>query len=89
MLAPNFARLKMAMLTSRSWFSSRNSKVGTLNCFREGRTEADFPLSVVAVSNIEQIKEFPSLFMTNGQQMVESPIVAASKGTGIIYKTCR
>jgi hypothetical protein len=42
------------------------------------------PRSVVAVGNIEQISESPSLFITNGQQMVASPIVAASKGTGMI-----
>lgn len=38
--------------------------------------------SVVAVGNIEQIKESPSRFITSGQQMVASPIVAASSGTG-------
>jgi hypothetical protein len=40
--------------------------------------------SVVAVGNIEHINEFPSRFITNGQQMVASPIVAASKGTGMM-----
>ncbi len=40
--------------------------------------------SVVAVGNIEQIIESPSRFITNGQQMVASPIVAASRGTGIM-----
>jgi hypothetical protein len=40
--------------------------------------------SVVAVGNIEQIIESPSRFITNGQQMVASPIVAASKGTGMM-----
>jgi hypothetical protein len=38
--------------------------------------------STVAVGNIEQINESPLPLMTNGQQMVASPIVAASKGTG-------
>ena len=42
------------------------------------------PLSVVAFGNIEQISESPSRFITNGQQMVASPIVAVSKGTGMI-----
>lgn len=41
-----------------------------------------FSRSVVAVDRIEQISESPSRFITNGQQMVASPIVAASKGTG-------
>lgn len=40
--------------------------------------------SVVAVGNIEQINESPSRFITNGQQMVASPIVAVSKGTGMM-----
>lgn len=40
--------------------------------------------SVVAVGNIEQINESPSRFITNGQQMVASPMVAASKGTGMM-----
>jgi hypothetical protein len=40
--------------------------------------------SVVAVGNIEQINESPSRFITNGQQIVASPIVAASKGTGMM-----
>lgn len=40
--------------------------------------------SVVAVGNIEQINESPSRFITNGQQMVASPIVAASRGTGMM-----
>jgi hypothetical protein len=47
------------------------------------------PRSVVAVGNIEQIRESPSRLITNGQQMVASPIVAASKGTGMIERTCR
>jgi hypothetical protein len=41
-------------------------------------------LSVVGVGSIEQISKFPSRFTTNGQQIVASPIVAASKGTGTI-----
>jgi hypothetical protein len=40
--------------------------------------------SVVAFGRIEQIKESPSRLMTIGQQMVASPIVAASRGTGIM-----
>lgn len=40
--------------------------------------------SVVAVGSIEQTSESPSRFITNGQQIVASPIVAASSGTGII-----
>ena len=40
--------------------------------------------SVVALGNIEQISEFPSRFITKGQHIVASPIVAASKGTGMI-----
>lgn len=55
---------------------------------KEGLTnlslEHIIPRSVVAVGNIEQINESPSRFITNGQQMVASPIVAASKGTGMI-----
>jgi hypothetical protein len=42
------------------------------------------PRSVVAVGNIEHINESPSRFITNGQQIVASPIVAMSKGTGMI-----
>lgn len=42
------------------------------------------PRSVVAFGNIEQINESPSRFITKGQQMVASPIVALSKGTGMI-----
>lgn len=44
-------------------------------------------VSVVAVGKIEQINESPSRFTTRGQQIVASPIVAASKGTGMIYRT--
>jgi hypothetical protein len=55
---------------------------------KEGLTklllEHIIPRSVVAVGNIEQISEPLSRFITNGQQMVASPIVAASKGTGMI-----
>lgn len=40
--------------------------------------------SVVAVGSIEQTSESPTRFITNGQHIVASPIVAASKGTGII-----
>jgi hypothetical protein len=40
--------------------------------------------SVVAVGSIEQTSESPSRTITNGQQIVASPIVAASNGTGII-----
>jgi hypothetical protein len=40
--------------------------------------------SVVAAGNMEQINESPSRLITNGQQMVASPIVAASKGTGMM-----
>lgn len=43
-----------------------------------------FSWSVVAVDKIEQIRESPARFMTSGQHMVASPIVAASKGTGTI-----
>lgn len=42
------------------------------------------PRSVVAFDNIEHTSESPSRLMTNGQQMVASAIVAASKGTGIM-----
>lgn len=45
--------------------------------------------SVVAVGNIEQISKSPSRFTTNGQHMVASPIVAASKGTGMVWRTCK
>jgi hypothetical protein len=55
---------------------------------KEGLTnlslEHIIPRSVVAVGNIEQISESLSRFITKGQQMVASPIVAASKGTGMI-----
>jgi hypothetical protein len=55
---------------------------------KEGLTnlllEHIIPRSVVAVGNIEQISESPSRFTTNGQHMVASPIVAASKGTGMM-----
>ena len=40
--------------------------------------------SVVAFGIIEQINESPLRFITNGQQIVASPIVAASNGTGMI-----
>lgn len=40
--------------------------------------------SVVAAGSIEQIKESSSRLITNGQQMVASPIVAASNGTGMM-----
>jgi hypothetical protein len=40
--------------------------------------------SVVAAGNMEQINESPSRLITNGQQMVASPMVAASKGTGMM-----
>lgn len=43
--------------------------------------------SVVAVGKIEQINESPAPLMTNGQQMVASPIVAASNGTGMMYNS--
>lgn len=43
-----------------------------------------FPRSVVAVGNMEQISSSPSRFITSGQQSVASPIVAASKGTGMM-----
>lgn len=42
-----------------------------------------FP-SVVAVGSIEKINESSSRFITRGQQIVASPIVAASNGTGMI-----
>lgn len=42
------------------------------------------PRSMVALGNIEQIIESPSRFITKGQQMVASPIVAASRGTGMM-----
>lgn len=42
--------------------------------------------SVVAVGRIEQISEPPSRLITIGQQIVASPIVAASKGTGMMYR---
>jgi len=42
------------------------------------------PRSVVAVGNIEQMIESPSRLNTNGQQMVAFPIVAASRGTGMM-----
>jgi hypothetical protein len=44
-------------------------------------------LSVVALGKMEQINAFPSRLITNGQQMVASPMVAASSGTGTIYRT--
>ena len=43
---------------------------------------------MVAFGRIEQIKESPFRFITNGQQIVASPIVAASRGTGMIYRVC-
>ncbi len=46
------------------------------------------PRSVVAFGRIEQINESPFRFITNGQQIVASPIVAASRGTGMIYRIC-
>lgn len=46
------------------------------------------PRSVVAVGSIEQTRESSSRFITNGQQIVASPIVATSNGTGIIYRIC-
>lgn len=45
--------------------------------------------SVVAFDSIEQIKESPSRLITKGQQMVASPIVAASRGTGMMYRICQ
>lgn len=42
--------------------------------------------SVVAVGRIEQMSELPSALMTSGQQMVASPMVAASSGTGTMYR---
>jgi hypothetical protein len=44
-------------------------------------------LSVVALGKMEQINAFPSRLITNGQQMVASPMVAASSGTGTMYRT--
>lgn len=41
-------------------------------------------VSVVALDNIEHIRELPSRLITKGQQIVASPIVAWSKGTGMI-----
>jgi hypothetical protein len=40
--------------------------------------------SVVAVGSIEQTNESPSRLITIGQQIVASPIVAASRGTGMM-----
>lgn len=42
-------------------------------------------VSVVALERMEKIIESPSRLKTSGQQMVAFPIVAASKGTGIMY----
>lgn len=44
--------------------------------------------SVAAVGKMEQIKEAPEpRLITSGQHKVASPIVAASKGTGIMFRT--
>lgn len=43
--------------------------------------------SVVAVGNIEQTRKSSSRLITIGQHIVASPIVAASKGTGMMYRT--
>jgi hypothetical protein len=44
-------------------------------------------LSVAALGKIEQISASPSRLITNGQQIVASPMVAASRGTGTMYRT--
>lgn len=46
-----------------------------------------FWLSFVGLGRIEQMIDVPSRLMTTGQQIVASPMVAASKGTGMMYKT--
>ena len=43
-----------------------------------------FSSSTAAVGNIEQIILLPCRLKTNGQQIVAPPMVAASKGTGIV-----
>lgn len=45
-----------------------------------------FPLSVVAADRIEHTRNSPTRFITRGQQIVASPIVAASRGTGMTYR---
>jgi hypothetical protein len=40
--------------------------------------------SVVAFGKMEQINDSSSRLITSGQQIVASPMVAASKGTGIM-----
>jgi hypothetical protein len=44
------------------------------------------PRSVVGVDSIEQVSESPSRLTTTGEQIVASPIDAASSGTGMMYK---
>lgn len=44
-----------------------------------------FPKSVVGVGSIEQMSDSPSRLKTTGEQIVASPIEAASSGTGTMY----
>ena len=44
----------------------------------------NIPVSVVALGRIEKTMESPSRLKTTGQQMVASPMVAASSGTGMM-----
>lgn len=46
------------------------------------------PESVVALGRIENTMASPSRLKTTGQQMVASPMVAASSGTGIMNNVC-
>lgn len=59
-----------------------SGKQGLFNLFEEHI----MPVSVVAADKIEKMMESPSFFITRGQQMVASPIVAVSRGTGTIYR---
>jgi hypothetical protein len=45
-----------------------------------------FPRSEVGVGSIEQMSDSPSRLNTTGEQIVASPIEAASSGTGTMYK---
>jgi len=42
--------------------------------------------SVVGVGSIEKVSESPSRLNTTGEQIVASPIDAASRGTGTMYR---
>jgi hypothetical protein len=66
------------MVKLARWMAS--GKAGLSNLFPE---QCMFR-SVVAVGSIEQTNESPSRLITIGQQIVASPIVAASRGTGMM-----